>query len=253
MIDINALESTTLGNLHMNIIQTNYQPNNFKYDLTAYDDRMPDELICSARRNRTKLVNLINRLFEHHSRMLAVRIDLSYKQIAGCTVTLEMAQMHRQRLLEDRRGYPEFENLLGYAWCLEEGQLDGSYHFHLLAFYHGADRRCDIGIGLAIRDLWDRITHGLGKCHISNLEKEKLDRDGCLGIGMIKRNDVALRINLIEKVATYIAKKCKIFDIHSGNTRSGAFRTFGTSQMPPPLDPNVPRRGRPPVLNGFVW
>ena len=70
---------------------------------------------------------------------------------------------------------------------------------------------------------------------------------------MIHRDNVLLRINLIEKVATYIAKKCTVFDMQSGRTDSGDFRTFGKSWMPKPLDPNVPRRGRPPQSNGQSW
>ncbi len=77
--------------------------------------------------------------------------------------------------------------------------------------------------------------------------------EGNLGIGMIHRGNVMLRINLIEKVETYITKKCTVFGIQSDRTDSGDFRTFGKSWMPKPLDPNVPRRGRPPTLNGASW
>ena len=82
---------------------------------------------------------------------------------------------------------------------------------------------------------------------MSNFDKERLRSMGCLGIGMISRTDVQLRINLIEKVAAYITKKCTIFDIHSGRTESGEFRTFGKTWMPKPIDPSLPRAGRPPL------
>lgn len=238
----------------MNSKQHHAQLNNYQFNTTAYDHRTLDDLIHSARRNLIELAKLINRLFDYNSRILVVRIDLRYKKEVGDTVPLEIVQMHRDQLLSDRRSHPEvFDGLLGYAWGLERGEQEGGYHYHLLALYNGADRRDDIGIGMAIRDLWDTITNGYGQCYISNFDKAKLESDGCLGIGMIHRDNVSLRINLIEKVAAYITKKCTAFDIQSGRTESGDFRTFGKSQMPQPLDPNAPRRGRPPAPNGVDW
>ncbi|MBG6073440.1 MULTISPECIES: inovirus-type Gp2 protein [unclassified Polaromonas] len=238
----------------MNSNEQNFNFNNFDFNTTAYDYRTVNELLYSSKRNLLKLTMLINRLFELHSRMLVVRIDLRYKKEVGRTIPLGIIQMHREQLLADRRKHPnEFEDMLGYAWCLEYGEQEGGFHYHLLAFYNGADRRGDIGIGLALRDLWGTITGGYGQCYISNFDKEKLGREGCLGIGMIHRDDVSLRINLIEKVAAYITKKCTVFDIQSDRTHSGEFRTFGKSKMPKPLDPNVPRRGRPPASSGTNW
>lgn len=219
-----------------------------QFNLDGYSDRTQPDCMCDARRNLSELAKLINTLFERHSRLLVVRIDLRYKKEVALRVPLEVAQMHREQLLGDRRISPEvFDGMLGYAWGLEFGEQDGGFHYHFLAIYNGAERRDDVGIGMAIRDLWDRITGGNGQCYISNFDKERLARQGCLGIGMIHRDDVALRVNLIEQVAAYITKKSSVFDIQSGRTQSGDFRTFGKSRMPKPLDENSPRRGRPPV------
>jgi hypothetical protein len=238
----------------MNTNRQHYDFSNFEFDTTAYDHRTLDELLYRAKRNMSELAKLINRLFERHSRILVVRIDLGYKKEVAESVPLEIVQMHREQLLTDRRNHPEvFEGLLGYAWCLEYGEQGGGYHYHLLALYNGAVRRDDIGLGMAIRDLWNSIANGHGHCYISNFDKIKLESQGNLGIGMIHRDNILLRINLIEKVATYIAKKCTVFDMQSGRTDSGDFRTFGKSWMPKPLDPNVPRRGRPPQSNDQSW
>ena len=126
----------------------------------------------------------------------------------------------------------------------------GGYHSHILALYNGAARCDDFGLGMAIRYLWNTIANGHGHCYISKFDKAKMKSEGNLGIGMIHHDNVMLRINLIEKVATYIARKYTVFEMQSGKTDSGDFRTFGKSWMPKPLDPNVPRRGRPPTLNG---
>ncbi len=227
----------------------------YDFNTTAFLHRTPDHLAQSARRNLTELAKLINRLFEYYSRLLVVRIDLGYKNEVTADVPLEVAQRHRQELLSDRWRYPEvFGHMVAYAWGFEHSsEHQGGYHYHFLAIYDGAHRRDDIGLGMAIRDLWNDITHGYGHCYISNFDKEKLAKQGCLGIGMIHRNDVPLRINLIEKVAAYITKKCSAFDIQSGRTASGDFRTFGKSWIPKPLDPNAPRRGRPPELPDQCW
>lgn len=220
----------------------------YEYNTSTYLNRTIDEYRYSAKRNLEGLTELINRIFDHHSRILVVRIDLRYRKEVSSMVSLEMVQLHRKQLLEDRRIYPEvFAGLLGYAWGLEYGEQEGGYHYHLLAIYDGADRRGDIGIGMAIGNLWLAITNGYGLSYISNFDKEKLSREGNLGIGMIHRDDVTLRMNLIEKVAAYITKKCTAFDIKSDTTDSGDFRTFGKSRMPPPLAHNMPRRGRPPM------
>lgn len=238
----------------MNIIPENTQPSGYPFKMTAYDHRTHEGFIYSARRNQAELTKLINRHFEHTSRILVIRIDLSYRQEVAHTLSIETVQLHRKQLLEDRRSHPKvFEGLLGYAWCLEQGEFGGGYHYHLLALYDGADHQQDIGRALAISDLWSIITNGFGKCYISNFDKEDLSERGDLGIGMIHRDDKELRINLIEKVATYITKRSTVFTVRSGSTISGEFRTFGKSRMPKPLDPNVPRRGRPPAPSDLVW
>ena len=227
----------------------NYQSssdNASQFDTTAYDSRTIDELRNPAKRNLIELAKLINRLFDHYSRILVVRVDLRYRKEVSKSISIETAQLHRKLLLEDRRIHSnEFAGLLGYAWGLEYGEKEGGYHYHLLALYNGAERRDDIGLGMAICDLWNSITDGCGQCYISNFDKAKMASEGKLGIGMIHRDDVQLRRNLIEKVASYITKKCHVFDIKSDRTDSGDFRTFGKSRMVQPLNPDIPRRGRP--------
>ena len=198
------------GRFDMNANRQPSQPSNYKFDTTAYEHRTRPELLYSARRNLAELTKLINRLFALHSRMLVIRIDFRYKKEMAEVIPIEIAQLHRDQLIADRRSHPDvFDDLLGYAWGLEYGEQEGGYHYHFLLFYHGARRQEDIGIGLALRDLWSTITNGYGQCYRSNFDKEKFESEGCLGIGMIRRNDIQLRINLIEKVAPYITKNVR--------------------------------------------
>jgi hypothetical protein len=232
----------------MDNYQQRFEAASYEFNPSVYESRTLHDLIHRARRNQRELTKLINRLFEHHSRLLVVRIDLRYRKDAADVIPLEMVQMHRDKLLLDRRNHPEvFDGLVGYAWGFERGAQEGGYHFHLLAIFDGARRREDIRIGMAIRDLWSDITEGYGQCYISNFDKEKMESKGKLGIGMIHRDNARLRINLIENVGGYLTKKSSTFDIQSGSTESGEFRTFGKSWMPKPIDTSVPRRGRPPT------
>ena len=217
------------------------------YNFNIYEDRIDEQQLAGSRRNLYELSELITRLFELHSRLLVVRMDLLYHSDVSQNIPIEHAQRHREELLGDRREYPEmFEGMVGYAWGLESGE-DTGYHYHFLFFYDGSRRQEDISIGLAIERLWKSITHDFGYCKISNFDKEKFANAGTLGIGMIHRDDIVTRTNLIERVAAYITKKCSAVDVRTGRTESGDFRRFGKSWMPRPLDPNVPRRGRPPA------
>ena len=228
--------------------QTPFDFSNYNFDKNCYSDRTLPGQHNKAKRNLMGLIDLINRLFEYHSRLLVVRVDLSYRTDCQTLITIDDVQKHRDLLLADRRENSKvFNGLVGYAWGLELGEQDGGYHYHLLAIYNGAIRKDDIGIGLAISSLWAEITNFYGRTYVSNFDKKMLAQNGCLGIGMIHRSDVQTRINLIERVAAYITKKCSIFDAESGRTESGSFRNFGRSWILKPVDSGSPRRGRPPV------
>lgn len=232
----------------MDHYQQRFDAESYAFNPSVYEGRTLGFLIHRARRNQRELTKLINRLFDHHSRLLVVRVDLRYRKEAADVIPLEMVQMHREQLLTDRRSHPEvFKGLVGYAWGFERGEQEGGYHYHLLAIFNGARRPDGVSVGKAISTLWSEITEGFGQCYISNYDEKKMEREGRLGIGMIHRDDVELRINLIERVAAYITKKCSTFDVQSDRTESGEFRTFGRSWMPKPLDTSVPRRGRPPT------
>ena len=212
-------------------------------------DRIPEEKQSGSLANYLDLVELINRLFERHSRLLVVRVDLKYRQEFASMIPLEAVQLHRDVFFHDCRHVQSvFGNLVGYAWGLEYGDgNDSGYHLHCLFFYNGDYRHEDISIGMAIDELWQKVTYDMGLVHISNLDKERLSRNGFLGIGMIHRSDEQLRFNLVSRVAAYVAKGDTVFNNVSGRTESGRFRCFGRSWMPRPLDPSEPRRGRRPT------
>lgn len=226
----------------------------YRYNYAIYREQMDDDLFYRAKRNSESITNLVNGLFGAYSRILVVRVDLKYRSDIAPSIPIELIQQHREILLTDRRGYPVFEDLIGYAWGLEYGEAGEGWHIHLLAFYDGGNRRDDVGLGLSIVSLWQGITGGLGYGYVSNFDKEKFAAKGELGIGMIHRCDGQLRVNLIERVAAYVTKKSAIAHrALSGRTQSGRFRTFNRSPLPELPDHDAPRRGRPPVITEINW
>ncbi|CAM8623109.1 Inovirus Gp2 [Comamonadaceae bacterium] len=193
-------------------------------------------------------IEYINRIFYWNSQPLIVRADLRYSQDFSASATLERVQRDRKRLLADRRNFPElFHGLLGYMWCIEIGEMRTGYHIHLLLIYDGQVRTSSSNIVDQLYSVWKyRITKGEGEIFSPNLQENQFAARGTLGIGLIHRSDVKLRVNLIERVVAYLVKKSSYFNEISSLTLSGRFRSFGRGEMPPPIDPEAPRRGRPP-------
>ena len=164
----------SLRQIDMDNHQQRFQAETYVFNHSRYNDRTPDFLIHRALRNQKELTKLINCLFEHHSRLLVVRIDLGYVKDSAGAISLEIAQRHREQLLTDRRNLHQvFNGLVGHAWGFELGEQKGGYHYHLLAIFDGSRRRDGVGICMAISDLWGEITGGHGRCYICNFDKKK--------------------------------------------------------------------------------
>lgn len=193
-------------------------------------------------------IEYINRIFYWSSQPLFVRADLRYTQDFAESITLERVQRDRDRLLADRRNFPKlFHGLLGYMWCLETGEFRTGYHIHLLLIYDGTVRTSSANVIDELDPTWKlNITKGEGEVFSPNLQENQFAANGTLGIGLIHRFDVRLRVNLIERVVAYIVKKNCHFEELSQRTLSGEFRSFGRGKMPPAINPEQPRLGRPP-------
>lgn len=197
-------------------------------------------------------IEFINRHFYWKSELLFVRVDLRYNQDFNDSSDLQRIQLDRDRLLSDRRNFPDlYRDYLGHMWCLEHGEQRTGYHIHLLLIYDGTKRKSAIQVVDQVEAVWKyRITNGEGEIYSPNRDSRPFINTGTLGIGVIHRADHQLRVNLIERVVAYLLKKSSVFDEQSKVTVSGQFRTFGKSAMPPPIDPSQPRIGRPPQILG---
>ena len=164
-------------------------------------------------RNFREYSEYVNGLFSRWSRLLVVRIDLSYlvehdeqNNRTRHLVTLEDVKADLKRLLSNKRHNTIFDDLVGYVWKLEYGDLKG-YHYHLILLFNGNNVKGDFKKGKEIGEYWrDVITKGRG--YYFNCNGKKSDY-AHLGIGMINaegEEDAHLRFNLIHYVMRYLVK-----------------------------------------------
>lgn len=189
-----------------------------------------------SQRNYHSARKCIDNLFEVYSRLVVIRIDLSYDKSCKSSHDLESVRRDFARLLANRRHNKLFNRaLVGYIWCLEYGELKG-YHYHVTLFFDSAVVYKDTFLAQEIGEYWKTvITRGKGNYYNCNAVKSKYKR---LGIGLIHRSDLEKRSNLLFAVA-YLAKKEQYLMLKL----SSKIKTFSTS-APRKRKSNA---GRPPT------
>lgn len=157
--------------------------------------------------NYQSLIGYVNRLFDKRSRLLVIRIDLSFSVGTRGQHDAEYARECFGRFMNNRRNNGIFENEEGYVWALEWAPERG-FHYHCLFFFDGHKSQQDITIGHRIGQYWrDVIAQGTGYYYCSNDDKDELERRGWpVGIGMIHRDDQAKRAALLA-CSTYLLKE----------------------------------------------
>lgn len=197
--------------------------------------RIPGDRSYEARQRARTVAEYTASILSYYARTMVVRLDLSYLQRARCGLTIDQVYDHLDRLRYLVEVHPMFECLVGYAWCIEQGEWDG-YHIHGIFFFDGSKECRDVHKGFEIGGLWQNdITGGAGHYENCNAHKERYPR---LGIGMIHRNDPEQCLTCID-VMQYIAKD----DGQHLRIKPNGRRIFGTGRAPDLAD----KRGRPPV------
>ena len=154
------------------------------------------------------LEGYIDALFAQHSRILVVRVDLSYQSgfVSGREdfySDVKKVKAHWAKMQKDLHKGTPVDGLLGFACKLEYGQLKG-FHFHLLLFYNGSNHRQDGVLARMVGEYWrDSITAGAGRYFNCNAVKEKYRY---LGVGMISFNQLDRVSALKNRVASYLTK-----------------------------------------------
>ncbi len=180
--------------------------------------------------NQHQLIEYVSQLLNHYSRLLFVRIDLSYLVDNLANVKLDDFYEHISKLRELISNKQTcFEHLQGYAWALEQG-TDKSLHCHLLLMYDGSKRQKDVFIGQEVGEKWLSITGNNGNYYNCNNPDYKsfYQQRQMLGIGMIHR-DNPLELENAIRVASYLVEPEKV-DQHL-TIRLPNMRTFGKGQF----------------------
>ncbi|WP_447887170.1 YagK/YfjJ domain-containing protein [Serratia fonticola] len=175
-------------------------------------------------------------MFECHSRLLVVRVDLAYGNADKYHITADETLAHRDTLLETlhRKTLPWLQSLVGYAWRLEYGTQRRA-HYHLLLFFNGAKARQDITLARRLGEHWQRhITEGKGTYYNCNQKKETYAK---LGIGRIHYRDTDKRKVLVE-VASYLTKPHSDASPHL----PACTRSFGRGKRPRGSEPRGRKR-----------
>lgn len=181
--------------------------------------------------NSIKLQSYINKLLTHYSRLLFVRIDLSILQEHQENWDIENFS-EALAILRNRIANQDgcYSSLQGYAWALEQGLTKG-YHCHLLLIYDGNQHQQDSALAMMVGQDWQTITMDQGMYYNCNLKenKEKFERNGLLGIGMIHR-DPPLQVANAIRTANYLANPKKRGQ-HMRVKTSPQMKTFGIGQF----------------------
>lgn len=208
-------------------------------------ERFKKEISNHLRRinkNAKGLIGYIDALFKQRSRLLVLRLDLTYHQGVAIAdrdsiIDYGLAKAHRiQWMREINRKFLK-DSLLGYAWKMEYG-LDKGYHYHFILFLDGSKNRKDISIGMALGEHWANfITKGWGLYYNCNAEKNNYSE---CGVGMINSDEAEKRDYLI-KAALYLTK----VDYYMHMLAPGGDKTFAKGNFPAE---KVSKRGRPRII-----
>lgn len=158
----------------------------------------------AASKNLAGALAYVDHLFEHHSRLLVMRVDLSYQKVIvkNNVVSADMTRLHRKRLFKRVQSHPLFQHCLGYIWKLEYGQYKG-FHYHTCFFFDGSKVRGDVTLARRIGEFWrNEITEGKGLYFNCNAIANSYAQSG---IGDIHYTNQAKR-GTLQKIITYITK-----------------------------------------------
>lgn len=184
------------------------------------------------RKNQIELEGYLNKILNHYSRLLFVRVDVGIIQEHQLNWGVEDFRRALE-ILRNRMSNKDtcFRDLQGCVWAFEQGAKKG-YHCHLLLIYDGNLRDGDEWLGEAVGKYWQEcITNHQGSYFNCNRKenKEKFEVNGLLGIGMIRRNQPKQVENAI-RAGLYLVNPKKVEQRLRAKT-SPKMRSFGISQF----------------------
>ena len=171
----------------------------------------------------------IDQLFENHSKLQVIRLDLYHKKTAdGPRELTELKQDVAHLISNSRSNKSLFGDMKGKIIKYENGD-DRGPHAHTILFFDGQKLQKDAHRGDEIGKYWsENITNGNGTYHNVNRNKEMFER---VGIGMIDQADTEKRQALLDIVLPYVTKTDQSIDKIKSNPKE---RCFSRGAMPKP-------------------
>lgn len=192
-----------------------------------------DRFERGSHKNYSSLMGYLDALFETHSKLLVLRIDLGYHQVfsgvgvGSRIIPYGVVKKHRDTLIRNLGGFLKKrlskDCYVGYALKLEYG-AQKAWHYHTLIILNGQRVREDANIAMMIGEYWKSITEGMGLYYNCNANKSRYQT---LGIGLIDHRNTALRDGL-KKVVTYMTKT----DLCAKLVIPDKGRAFSRGEMP---------------------
>ncbi len=171
--------------------------------------RSRKERNVNKRKDSTK--DYINALQDRYSKLNVIRVDLAYQKPYSDDITLDDANKHFNRMLNNRRNNNIFDDNIGYT-CKKEYTKDKGVHFHTVFFYNGQNVKNDVLKAKQIGEYWvNTITNKKGSYHNCNLNAKKIYGEKN-AVGMLNHTDIDKRKKLDEAIS-YLCKEDEKQDI----------------------------------------
>ena len=143
----------------------------------------------------------IDQIFTQYSKVLAIRIDLSFQYDLAHTMSREDAVWYLQKLRNNIRNNQLFQHLITYFSKLEYGEMKG-WHFHFCFCFNGQQNKNAPWFANCIGAYWSQVIVGnqLGlfySCHQKDYDQN--------GIGLINYFDTE-KIHVFKSIIAYLCK-----------------------------------------------
>lgn len=179
--------------------------------------------------NQDNLTNthlMIDQLFQQYSKLLIIRLDLSFQYDLAHTMSRENALWYFQKLRNNMRFNQLFNHFITYLAKLEYGQ-DKGWHFHVCFIFNGQQVKNDQYLTLNIGEYWRNTIVGQNLGLYFSCNHRKYDNSG---IGMIDYRNID-KIQIFKDIIAYL---CKIDEttLNQFQGLSETPRTFFRGQLP---------------------
>lgn len=198
------------------MINDNQHPDNYNdqaYFLESLDQLVKSSAFQKVYKNHVRqeqqlahsLLKYIKDLNKIYSKLMAIRLDLSYGEIYTADLEPECRVLNDWDLFHTYARDGFVNSFIGYAAKFEYG-VDKGIHIHTLLFFDGSAVRQDVSIAKHLGEHWkNNITQGAGIYFNANTREYKMRMKHC-AVGIFKRNDVDSLVGAKE-IAKYFAKK----------------------------------------------